>query len=92
MTGIPTSRAATIVVSDDEVIRDPMYDGHPLLEKLAVVLRIAPTWFRFGSFELPTKTNETHLLQKLFDFILKVGPIYNIILLSYLISCILLSY
>lgn len=77
MTGIPTSRAATIVVSDDEVIRDPMYDGHPLLEKLAVVLRIAPTWFRFGSFELPTKSNETHLLQKLFDFILKVSMYYS---------------
>lgn len=71
-TGIPTSRAAGIVASEDRCMRDPMYDGNPIMEKMAVVLRLAPTWFRFGSFELPMKTDELHLLQKLFDFILKV--------------------
>ncbi|XP_046680218.1 protein adenylyltransferase SelO-like [Homalodisca vitripennis] len=69
--GIPTSRAAAIVVSDERAFRDPLYDGNPVMEKTAVVLRLAPSWFRFGSFELPAKTNELDLLKKLFDFILK---------------------
>lgn len=69
--GIPTSRAAAIVVSNDQVIRDLLYDGHPKLEKTAVVLRVAPTWFRFGSFELPAKNNEHQLLETLVNFILK---------------------
>lgn len=69
--GIPTSRAAAIVVSNDQVIRDLLYDGHPKLEKTAVVLRIAPTWFRFGSFELPAKNHEYSLLEILVNFILK---------------------
>uniref|UniRef100_A0A1B6LBT6 Selenoprotein O n=2 Tax=Graphocephala atropunctata TaxID=36148 RepID=A0A1B6LBT6_9HEMI len=69
--GIPTSRAAALIVSDERAFRDPMYDGNPVMEKTSVVLRLAPTWFRFGSFELPTKTKEIDLLRKLFDFILK---------------------
>ena len=35
-----------------QAVRDPMYDGHPIEEPCAVVLRLAPTFFRFGSFEI----------------------------------------
>ena len=31
--GVPTSRAASIVVSEDRVWRDQFYDGHPMQEK-----------------------------------------------------------
>ena len=31
--GVPTSRAASIVVSNDHVWRDQFYDGHPMQEK-----------------------------------------------------------
>lgn len=31
--GVPTSRAASIVVSEDKVWRDQFYDGHPMREK-----------------------------------------------------------
>ena len=31
--GVPTSRAASIVVSEDRVWRDQFYDGHPMREK-----------------------------------------------------------
>ena len=31
--GIPTSRAASLVVSNDRVWRDQFYDGHPMQEK-----------------------------------------------------------
>ena len=50
--GIPTTRAGSCVVSDSTVVRDMFYDGHPILEKCAVVLRIAETFIRFGSFEI----------------------------------------
>lgn len=69
-TGIPTSRAAAIIVSNDQVMRD--VDGRLKWEKTAVVLRIAHTWFRFGSFELPAKNREPKAIQTLIEFILKV--------------------
>lgn len=50
--GVPTTRAGTCVVSDSTVIRDIFYDGNPKLERCAVVLRIAQTFIRFGSFEI----------------------------------------
>lgn len=48
---MPTSRAGSLVVSDTKVQRDPIYSGNVIWEKCAVVLRLAPTFFRFGSFE-----------------------------------------
>ncbi|XP_075221021.1 protein nucleotidyltransferase YdiU-like [Lycorma delicatula] len=69
--GVPTSRAAAIVVSEDRVMRDMLYDGNPKMEKTAVVLRLAPSWFRFGSFEILQKTQENDLLRDLLDFIIK---------------------
>nr|DBA31267.1 TPA: hypothetical protein GDO54_007143 [Pyxicephalus adspersus] len=50
--GIPTTRAASCVTSDSTVIRDVFYDGNPKKERCTVVLRIAPTFLRFGSFEI----------------------------------------
>jgi uncharacterized protein YdiU (UPF0061 family) len=50
--GISTTRAASLVVSETEVTRDPLYNGNAIAEKCAVVMRVAPTLFRFGSFEI----------------------------------------
>ena len=50
--GIPTTRAATCVTSDSTVQRDPLYDGSVINERCTVVSRIAPNFFRFGSFEI----------------------------------------
>lgn len=69
--GIPTSRAGTVVVSEDKVVRDPMYDGNPQMEFAAVVLRLAKSWFRIGSLEILAKTGEMDLLKTLLNFILK---------------------
>ncbi|KAJ8020330.1 Selenoprotein O [Holothuria leucospilota] len=68
--GIPTSRAASLVVSDDPVWRDQFYDGNPKKERAAVVLRLAPSWFRIGSLEILTKNGEISLLRQLTDFII----------------------
>lgn len=53
--GISTTRAATCIVSDTKVLRDQFYDGHPKLEPCTVISRIAPTFLRFGSFEIVRK-------------------------------------
>jgi uncharacterized protein YdiU (UPF0061 family) len=50
--GIPTTRAGTCVTSNTKVIRDIFYSGNPIHEKATVVLRIAPSFIRFGSFEI----------------------------------------
>nr|XP_037279416.1 protein adenylyltransferase SelO, mitochondrial-like [Rhipicephalus microplus]XP_037279417.1 protein adenylyltransferase SelO, mitochondrial-like [Rhipicephalus microplus] len=50
--GVPTTRAGTCVTSSTTVSRDMFYDGHPKNEKCSVILRIAPTFLRFGSFEI----------------------------------------
>jgi hypothetical protein len=39
-------------VSDDKVYRDMFYDGNIKLENCAVVTRVAPSFLRFGSFEV----------------------------------------
>lgn len=58
-TGIPTSRAAAIVVSQDTVIRDEFYNGTPKREPTAVVLRLSPSWFRIGSLEILAKYDKS---------------------------------
>ena len=50
--GVPTTRAGTIVTSDSTVTRDMFYTGNAVQEKCTVILRIAPTFLRFGSFEI----------------------------------------
>ncbi|XP_041039287.1 protein adenylyltransferase SelO-like isoform X1 [Carcharodon carcharias] len=69
--GIPTSRAVSLVVSNDDVKRDQFYNGSVENEKGAIVLRVAKSWFRFGSLEILAHSGETELLRKLVDFIIK---------------------
>ncbi|XP_062567085.1 protein adenylyltransferase SelO-like [Saccostrea cucullata] len=69
--GIPTSRAAALVVSDDPVMRDQFYDGHPRVERGAVILRLAHSWFRIGSLEILAKNKEFQFLRQLLDFVIE---------------------
>ena len=68
--GVPTSRAAALIVSDDVVVRDIFYDGHPKMEKCAVVLRLAPTWFRMGSLQILSSHAEIQELKQLIKFVI----------------------
>ncbi|KAI2653463.1 Protein adenylyltransferase SelO-1, mitochondrial [Labeo rohita] len=56
--GIPTTRAGSVVMSDSRVMRDIYYDGNPRMERCSVVLRIAPSFIRFGSFEIFKRADE----------------------------------
>ncbi|XP_068091766.1 protein adenylyltransferase SelO-like isoform X2 [Hyperolius riggenbachi] len=69
--GIPTSRAASLVLSSDAVWRDQFYNGNVKKERGAVVLRVAKSWFRIGSLEMLSNSGEYSLLKKLVDFIIK---------------------
>eukprot|EP00112_Aurelia_sp_Birch-Aquarium-sp1_P017326 Seg400.8 transcript_id=Seg400.8/GoldUCD/mRNA.D3Y31 product="Selenoprotein O" protein_id=Seg400.8/GoldUCD/D3Y31 len=50
--GIPTTRSGSCVTSDTRVMRDIFYDGNPIMERATVISRIAPSFLRFGSFEI----------------------------------------
>lgn len=58
-------------MSDDTVIRDMFYNGHPQREKTAIVLRLAESWFRIGSLEIHFYNKEHLLLSQLVDFIIE---------------------
>ncbi|XP_053266079.1 protein adenylyltransferase SelO, mitochondrial-like isoform X2 [Podarcis raffonei] len=68
--GIPTSRAASLVVSDDDVWRDRFYNGNVKKERGAIVLRVAQSWFRIGSLEILAHSGELDLLRMLLDHII----------------------
>lgn len=69
--GVPTTRALSLVATGEEVIRDMFYDGHPKPEPGAVVCRVAPSFLRFGHFELPASRGEVDLLRQLVDFTIR---------------------
>ncbi len=66
--GIPTTRALSLVATGDRVVRDMFYDGNPKAEPGAIVCRVAPSFTRFGHFEILAARGETDLLLKLVDF------------------------
>lgn len=66
--GIPTTRALSLVLTGEQVLRDMMYDGNPKYEKGAIVCRVAPSFIRFGNFEIFAARNEVTLLQQTADY------------------------
>ncbi|MFD0738397.1 YdiU family protein [Lysobacter koreensis] len=69
--GVPTTRALSLVGTGDAVVRDMFYDGHPKEEPGAIVCRVAPSFIRFGNFELPASRGEIGLLRQLVDFCIR---------------------
>ena len=65
--GVPTTRGLSLALTGDAVMRDMLYDGHPADEQGAVVCRVAPSFVRFGHFELPTSRGEVDLLRNLVE-------------------------
>ncbi|MBP7930444.1 MAG: YdiU family protein [Acidimicrobiia bacterium] len=69
--GVPTTRALSLVATGDDVVRDMLYDGHPAPEPGAVVCRVAPSFIRFGNFELPASRGDIDLLRQVADFTIR---------------------
>jgi uncharacterized protein YdiU (UPF0061 family) len=69
--GVPTTRALSLVATGDQVVRDMFYNGHPRAEPGAIVCRVAPSFLRFGNFELFAARGEVELLTRLADYTLR---------------------
>ena len=65
--GIPTTRALSLCLTGDQVMRDMLYDGNAALEPGAVVCRVAPSFTRFGHYQMLAARGETELLQTFFN-------------------------
>lgn len=66
--GVPTTRALCLVATGEAVVRDMFYDGNPKPEPGAIVCRVAPSFLRFGNFELPAARGDRALLGQLLDY------------------------
>ncbi len=69
--GVPTTRALSVVRTGEQVVRDMFYDGHPKAEPGAVVCRVAPSFTRFGNFEIFAARQEDDILKQLADFTIR---------------------
>ncbi len=65
--GVPTTRALSLVLSGEKVVRDMFYDGHPQSELGAIVCRVAPSFTRFGNFQIFAARGELEILRQLVD-------------------------
>ncbi len=65
--GVPTTRALSLIATGDSIVRDLFYDGNPEEEPGAIVCRVAPSFLRFGTFELCASRGDLPLLRALLD-------------------------
>ncbi len=66
--GVPTTRALSLVATGEAVVRDMFYDGNPRPEPGAIVCRVAPSFIRFGNFEIFAAREDLTTLTRLVDF------------------------
>jgi serine/tyrosine/threonine adenylyltransferase len=69
--GVPTTRALSLVLTGQPVVRDMLYDGHPAPEPGAIVCRVAPSFLRFGSYEIHRSRDDEATLRRLVQFTLE---------------------
>ncbi len=65
--GVPTTRALSLCLTGDDVIRDMFYDGHSMAEPGAIVCRVSRSFTRFGHFQLPSSRGDVELLRQMAD-------------------------
>ena len=63
--GIATTRALSLVGTGEQVVRDMFYDGRAAPEPGAIVCRVAPSFLRFGNFQIHAARQEKDLLTQL---------------------------
>ena len=66
--GVPTTRSLSLSLSGGEVLRDVMYNGNAAYEKGAIVSRVAPSFIRFGSFEIFSSRGDIDTLTTFTDY------------------------
>lgn len=66
--GIPTTRALSLVLTGEPVVRDMFYDGRPAPELGAITSRVSKSFLRFGNFQILSDRGEYQNLRKLASF------------------------
>ncbi len=69
--GVPTTRALSLILTGDDVLRDVLYNGNAAYEKGAIVCRVAPTFVRFGNFQIFLVRQDLENLKKLTDYTIR---------------------
>tara|TARA_B110000208_G_scaffold20796_1_gene26145 strand:- start:124 stop:1674 length:1551 start_codon:yes stop_codon:yes gene_type:complete len=69
--GVPSTRALSLSLTGDQVLRDVMYNGNSAHEKGAIVSRVAKSFLRFGNFEIFSSRNDIKNLKILTDYTIK---------------------
>ena len=66
--GVPTTRALSLALTGDDVLRDVLYNGNQAYEKGAIVCRVSASFLRFGSYEIHTSRKDYNTLKTLVDY------------------------
>lgn len=78
--GVPTTRALSLIATGDQVVRDMFYDGNAKPEPGAIVCRMAPSFLRFGNFEILAARRDLSTLRRLAEYTVRelypeLGPV-----------------
>lgn len=68
---VPTTRVLSLVKTGNMVPRDMLYNGNVKAEPGAIVCRTAPSFVRFGNFEIFAARQDKNNLKKLVDYTIK---------------------
>ena len=68
--GTATTRALSLTATGAMIVRDMFYDGHPQAEPGAVVCRVAPSFVRFGNFQILVAHDEIDVMRRLADYVI----------------------
>lgn len=68
---VPTTRALALVLTGEPVLRDMFYNGNIEAEPGAIVTRVAPTFLRFGNFEILAAQKNKDLMERLLKWSVK---------------------
>jgi uncharacterized protein YdiU (UPF0061 family) len=69
--GVPTTRALSLIGTGEPVVRDMFYDGNPRAEPGAVICRMAPSFLRFGNFEILAARGDLDTARRLAEYTLR---------------------
>ncbi|KNC87442.1 hypothetical protein SARC_00425 [Sphaeroforma arctica JP610] len=73
--GVPTTHSLAVLGSDDmadALLRDEWYTGELLSNSAGILVRVAPTFLRFGTFQLAARRQGAESLVKLAKFALSI--------------------
>jgi uncharacterized protein YdiU (UPF0061 family) len=94
---IPTTRALSLVTYKERVVRDKFYDNNLKPEPGAICCRAAPSFIRFGTFQMLRARDEVENMRKLCDFVIdhhyEVCALYLLAIVAlHLLVCITTRY